>query len=191
MLGLYFLAVAVTQVLKIISGLGLDLTLSKFISGADGHVQRDTLASTLAIRFISVLAIGLVFYAVGQFILPVFGAGLNDYVVLMIVLYILTSYRDLFLSLMQGMHQYKEYAVAEVLSALTRVILLVAFHNRLSLQGLLYIEIITQLIEILLQLFFARGLLLSLSRQNFTSESARNITQFGTPLYTYNLLERC
>ena len=187
-LGLYFLVVAVTQVLKIISGLGLDLTLSKFISGADGHMQRDTLASTLAIRFVSVLAIGLIFYAVGQFILPVFGAGLNDYVVLMIVLYILTSYRDLFLSLMQGMHQYKEYAVAEVLSALTRVILLVAFHNRLSLQGLLYIEIITQLIEILLQLFFARGLLLSLSRQNITSESARNITRFGTPLYTNNLL---
>ncbi len=187
-LGMFFLALAVVQVLKIVGGLGLDLTLAKSVSGVDRHLQRNTVAPIIAIRFISVTALGLIFYAAGQFILPVFDARLSDCIVIMILLFALTSYRDLFLGLMQGVQQFKEYAVVEVLSAVTRVILLIVFYDRLSLQGLLYIEILSQVIEILLQLFAMRTLLIGLSRKNINRESLKSVSRFSTPLYINNVL---
>jgi O-antigen/teichoic acid export membrane protein len=74
------------------------------------------------------------------------------------------------------------------LSAVTRVIVLMVFRDRLSLQGLLYIEIISQLIEVFLQLFFTRPLLLSLSPRNIKTESVRNLARFSVPLYSNNML---
>lgn len=187
-LGMYFLAFAVVQLLKIVGGLGLDLTLSKFVSSGDRHLQQDTVASTVAARFISVTVVSLIFYATGRFILPVFDAGLNDYILTMIALFALTSFREMFLYLMQGMQQFKGYAFVEVLSAVTRVILLIAFHDKLSLQGLLTIDIISQFISFLIQLFLARTLVLGLSRRNIKAESLRDITRFSIPLYSNSLL---
>lgn len=187
-LGMFFLALAVVQVLKIVGGFGLDLTLAKSVSGVDRHLQQDTVASTLAIRLVSVISVGLIFYAAGRFLLPVFDTRLNDCIVIMILLFVLTSYRDLFLSLMQGVQQFKGYAVVEILSAVTRVILLLVFHGRLSLRGLLYIEIFAQAIEVVLQLFMTRTLLLGLSHNNLNRESVQRIFRFSTPLYLNNLL---
>jgi O-antigen/teichoic acid export membrane protein len=187
-LGVFFLALAVVQVLKIVGGLGLDLTLAKSVSGVDRQMQQNTVGSIVAIRFLSVSFLGLIFYLAGRFMLPVFDARLSDCIVFMILLFALTSYRDLFLGLMQGVQQFKEYAVVEVLSAVTRVILLIAFHDRLSLQSLLSIEIISQAIEILLQLFAMRALLIGLSRKNINREFLQSIFQFSTPLYLNNLL---
>jgi O-antigen/teichoic acid export membrane protein len=187
-LGLYFLAFAIAQVLKIIGGLGLDLTLSKFISGADKSLQQDTVASTVVARFLAVTAVGLIFFAAGRFILPVFGAGLNDFIVVMIILFAVTSFREMFLYLMQGMQQFKGYAFVEVLSAASRVILLFVFRDKLSLQGLLIIDIISQFISLLVQLFLARSLFFSLSRENIKAETMRNLTRFSVPLYSNNIL---
>lgn len=187
-LGLYFLAFAIAQVLKIIGGLGLDLTLSKFVSGADQSLQQDTVASIVIARFIAVTAVGLIFFAGGQFILPVFGAGLNDFIGTMIILFAVTSFREMFLYLMQGMRQFKGYASVEVLSAASRVILLIVFRDRLSLQGLLTIDIVSQFISLLVQLFIARTLLYGLSRQNIKAGSMRDLTRFSIPLYSNNIL---
>ena len=82
-LGMYFLTLAVVTFLTIISGLGLDLTLSKFVSGLESHLQKDTIASTVVVRFISVTTVGLIFYTAGWFILPAFDARLSDYIVIM------------------------------------------------------------------------------------------------------------
>ncbi len=187
-LGLYFLALAVVLFLKVISGLGLDLTLTKFVSGGDRRQQQDATASTVAVRLASVASVGLIFYAAGQLLLPVFDTRLSDGIMLMILLLVLTSFRDLLLCLMQGMQQFKQYAVVEVLSAASRVILLIACRVSLSLQVLLYIEIISQLTEVLLQLFVTRALLFSLSRQNITTPSVRKLTRFSAPLYSNNIL---
>ncbi len=187
-LGAYFLAFAFVQVLGIISSLGLDLTLAKSVSGVDKHLQQDTIASTFSIRSISVIAVGIIFYVAGRFILRAFDVGLSECLVSIIVFFALASYRDLFLRLMQGVQQFKQYAVVEVLSAVTRVILLVVFRDRLSLQGLLYIEIISQLIEVLLQLFFIRTILFSLSPGNIKTESVRSLTRFSMPLYSNSIL---
>jgi O-antigen/teichoic acid export membrane protein len=187
-LGLYFWALAINAFLAVISGLGLDLTLSKFVSGGDRLLQKETIASTFVLRFISVTSVGIIFYVASQFILPALDASLSDCVVIMILLLFLISFRDLFLSLMQGVQQFNQYAVVEVLSAMTRVILLIVFRDRLSLQGLLYIEIISQLIEVLLQLFFTRVVLFSLSLRDIKAASVRSLTRFSVPLYSNNIL---
>ena len=187
-IGLYFLAFAIVQVLGIISGLGLDLTLSKFVSGSDDHLQQDTIATTIALRFISLTTVGLIFFASSRFILPVFDARLNECILIMIPLFVLTSFRDLFLALLQGIRKFKEYAIVEILSAASRVILLIAFHDRLSLQNLLYIEIASQTVEVVLQLIFLRAFLFNLSFGNIKTETIRSISQFSTPLYINNLL---
>jgi O-antigen/teichoic acid export membrane protein len=187
-LGAYFLAFAIVQVLGIVSGLGLDLTLAKSVSGVDRHLQQDIVASIIAVRFIAIAAVGLIFYTTGRFVLPVFDASLSDYIVIMIPFFALTSYRDLFLRLMQGIQQFKEYAIVQVISAISRVILLIVFHDRLNLQSLLYIEIVSQLTQVVLQLFFLRSLLFSLSPRNIKAEAVRNLTRFGAPLYSNNIL---
>jgi len=187
-LGMYFLALAVVHFLKIASGLGLDLTLSKFVSGSDESLQQDALASTLAVRLLSTTAVSLIFYSAGQLILPVLDARLNDCIVAMVILFALTSFRELFLHLMQGARQFKAYAFVEVLSAVYKVILLTALHARLSLEGLLVIDITSQFTSFLVQLFVVRARLLTLTRKNVNSTSLRSMSRFCVPLYLNNML---
>lgn len=187
-LGLYFLAVAVAQALKIMGSLGLDLTLSKFIAGIEQTQQQTATASALTIRFASVLTLGLVFYALSRLLLPIFGSGLETYGAVIVILFALTSYRDLLLSLMQGIRQFKEYAIVEIVSAMSRVALLVVFRRSLNIETLLLIEVLSQLVEIILQVYFSRAMLFDLSHRHVTAESIRAITGFSVPLYSNNLL---
>jgi O-antigen/teichoic acid export membrane protein len=89
---------------------------------------------------------------------------------------------------MQGLQQFRQYAVVEIVSAATRVALLVAYRSGLTLQGLLYIEVASQLVEIVLQLFCTRALLVSLTRQDFAADSMRSLGRFSMPLYSNNML---
>jgi len=187
-LGMYFLAFAAVHVLKILAGLGLDLTLSKSVSGTDESTQHDTVASIIAVRLISVTMVGLIFYTAGRFVLPVFDARLNDAIVTMIVYFAVGSFRDLLLYLMQGVQRFKEYAFVEILSAAIRIILLVVYQDRLTLQSLLVIDIVAQFTSFVIQFYTMRGFLFGLSRQNIKVDSARSLTRFGVPLYSNNIL---
>lgn len=187
-LGLYFLAMALVQVLKVVSGLGLDLTLTRLAAASDRDTTRNALASTIAIRVAALIVVSLIFFAAARLVLHLFDDRLDDFVVAIVVLFAFTSFEELFLNLMQGVRQFKGYAFVQVFSAASRVLLLVIFRNQLGLQMLLYIEIVSVLTAFLAQLFMTRGLLKGLGRQNVTGQEVRGLTKFSAPLYSNNIL---
>lgn len=187
-LGMYFLSLSIVHVLKIISGLGLDLTLVKFSSSEEGNPQLDAIASIIIARTTSISFVTIMFALTGGLILSVFDARLNTYIAYMIFLFALTSFKELLLHLMQGAQKFKEYALVQIISAALRLLCLMILRSRLNLLYLIYIEAIVLFLGLLVQLLIMRSVLLSLSRRDINSTSLGATIRFGVPLYCNNIL---
>ncbi len=187
-LGLYFLTMVVVHFLTILSGLGLDLTLVKFISGKETSLQSESFITASIIRLLSVAVASTIFFWFGKFLLPYFDERLNVFIGQMTVLFALSSLKDWLLRLMQGMQKYRGYAIAEVISAVSRVVLLVVLQKQLSVGFMLSIEIVVLFPALFVQLYVLRSFLQKLSIKYATLDTFRNLSRFGFPLYLNNIL---
>jgi len=187
-LGLYFLASASINLLVNLGGLGLDLALVRFVSGVDAQVRRQTFASVIAVRALGLMTVGVVFYLAGELVLSFFDQRLDPYVFLIIVLFFVNSLRELFLHLIQGIQRFKQYAVVQILSASSRVILLIVLAGSLDLATLLHIDIVALCLSLLFELFVARDFLKGLSVRSLSREALGTVSRFSAPLYFNNLL---
>jgi O-antigen/teichoic acid export membrane protein len=187
-LGMYFLILAIVHFLKIVGGLGLDLTLVRFISNEDARAQQDAFASIIVTRTILLVSISIIVYLVGSSVLPVFDERLNDYLPYIPMMFALTSFRELFFHLMQGFQKFKEYAFVQLLSALLKFVLVLMLSTQLSLLTLIYVELGTLFSSLLVQLFVARFKLFGLSIMNISRESMQSVIKFSVPLYCDDIL---
>ena len=187
-LGIYFLGSAVVQFLVMVSGLGLDLTMVKFISGADESEKNTYFASSFILR-VGAISIGsLLFLFFGKLILPTVDQGLISYVAVLTVMFVLTSIKDFLLRLLQGLSKFQGYAIAQIISAIARAILIIVLSKGLSLSLLFFIEIIVLIPALLVQVYVLRTFLLNLILKDINFETIRNLFQFGFPLYLNDIL---
>jgi O-antigen/teichoic acid export membrane protein len=186
--GIYALILIIVHLFNLLSGLGLELTLVKHIAGGKDEEKNSVLFPVLLLRTGQMLLIATLFYFLNYLILPFFGSGMESYAVLITLLFILTSYKDLFGSLLQGLNYFKKFAYVQISSAATRVALIVfvIYTASLGLETLLYIEIITVILAFILQLIFVP--LRRLIDFNIRKGKIKEILSFSFPLYLNNLL---
>jgi O-antigen/teichoic acid export membrane protein len=187
-LGLYFLILALAYAGKIITSLGLDLSLVQFLVSEEVDVQREAFAMVIWTRILSMIALTLIVYLLGPFILPLFDAQLVAYQWYLPVLFALMSFRELFFYIMQGLHQFKLYAIIQTLSAIVKFSLVVLFRDSLDLTMLLHIELAMLAISLIFQLCFLPLRRLSPDRFLFKRTIIPKILRFSFPLYTNSLL---
>jgi O-antigen/teichoic acid export membrane protein len=187
-LGLYFLMLALANAGKILSNLGLDLTLAKFLASEEEHIQQQTFAAILWTRLLTFGALTLVLYFGGRFILTRFDEGLIAYQWYLPALFALMSFRELFFYILQGLHQYKHYAFIQTSSAILKLLLTIIFRDSLDLTSLLWIEFAMLGGSLLLQFFVIPIRRLSPPRLMFQPAIMPQIFRFGFPLYTNSLL---
>lgn len=187
-LGLYFLIMAVCHVLTVISGLGLDLTLVKFLSAEGSGEPGQAFWPILTIRLIlgGFLVTGLALG--GESLAAIINTEMTDYVFLMAVIFFLGSMRDLLYHTLQGLRRFRAYAVIQTSSAFLRVLLIVGliWFGTFTLRSLFWIEMVVPLFCILTQVPAIRFHHLGA----FEAHRLRwkDALRFGFPLYLNNLL---
>jgi O-antigen/teichoic acid export membrane protein len=186
--GLYAIILVIVHLFNLLGGLGLELTLVRQIAGDNEYEKKNILFPVLVMRSAQVLLVSLIFYFFSGFILPFFKGGIEVFILQVTILFSLTNFRELFFNLLQGLNYFRKYASLQVTSAFIRVLLIgaVILWGELSLEFLIYIEIITSAITLLLLIIISplKHLL------NVTADKTiyKKILSFSIPLYLNNLL---
>lgn len=187
-LGLYFLIIATAMFFKIISNFGMDLTLVKFLSSEDRDEKQETMTVILITRAIILLIISLIVYFGGDLILPLLGEGLEPYVILIPFIFVGHSVRELLLHLMQGLQQFKNYALVQFISALFKFGLILFLAQRLTLFNLLYIELAMLGLSVVIQIWMIPFRKLGFFDLKFSLRNLKQVMTFGFPLYYTSIL---
>ena len=122
--GIYVLIIVISTFLDTVSGLALEQSLVKFISSADDLERRSTFIPTLIIRIILVVVAVILVVLFGNSLMPLFSFTATEFLYVIIILFILSSFRGLFYNLLQGMNLFKKYASVQIITSVIRVALL-------------------------------------------------------------------
>ena len=186
--GIYILILAVVNLFGLFSGFGLRLTTVKFIAGAEREERRKILVPILLIRLVFLSVVSVIFYFGGSLIVKYFDPKIVLYVLPIIFLFILASFRDLFYDLLQALNYFKFFASIGVIAALFRVGLIYFYHSfsTLNLDSLISIEFYATAMPILLQVFVIP--FKSLIKWHSETEIYKKIIKFSFPLYFGDIL---
>ena len=188
-LGIYVLVIVVSGMLNLLGGLGLGLTMVKYIASNIIEEKEDVLFPVLLIRAFGCLLFGVLFLLLGRHITQIFNENLYNYAWYIIAIFILANFRDLFYNLMQGLKLFKQYSIVNVTSSVFRVLVILPFLilNKLDIQNLLIIEILATFQPVFHQLLvipFNKYL-----RVKPTTKSFKKVINFSIPLYLNNLVD--
>ncbi|HKI78173.1 MAG TPA: oligosaccharide flippase family protein [Ignavibacteriaceae bacterium] len=187
-LGIYVLVLVIVNMFTLLGGLGVGLTMVKFIASKKKEENRNILLPVLLIRAFGSLLFSLFFLLTAKHILHFFDDRILQYGWYIIVIFILANYRDLFYQLMQGLNQFRQYSIVNVVSSVFRLFIVVLFllFSNLDIRLLLIIEILSTvqpLIHQLLVIPFKKYLHIKPSWETY-----KKIIKFSFPLYLNNLV---
>jgi O-antigen/teichoic acid export membrane protein len=181
--GIYALILVINNMFVILSTMGLDVTLVKFISSDSKDEKKSVFTKILSIKFVSLFFFVTVFLVSGKFFLPLFDVKILDFLYYIPILFFLGSLRDLLFKVLQGLHYFKKYALTQIVSAVSRLLLIIIFliQDQLNLDNLIYIEIFTTG-AVLIVLLFLLPYKLIVDRQ-VKQVSTKTVLNFTLPIY--------
>ena len=181
--GIYVLIIVVSTFLDSVSGLALEQSLVKFISSANEIERKSTFMPILLIRIILNVAAVILVVLFASILMPLFDFTATEFLNVIIILFILSSFRGLFYNLLQGMNLFKKYASVQTITSIVRVALLflIIFLNDLTLKNVLLVEIVAVTFTVLLQLVLIPYRDIFQWNLNFTN--IKKILNFSFPLY--------
>ncbi|TWT93635.1 oligosaccharide flippase family protein [Neorhodopirellula pilleata] len=158
--GLFVIVQVISQGLVVVSGMGMALTLVKNISGdADRSQQDEIVTSVVLVRSLLLVLLTILVASVGGPVLAyLFGADLAEFVLFLPAMFGLAIFRETLFNILQGRQQFHWYAGTKVLSALTRLwaIIWLSHIGRLEVHELVWVEIITSAITVMLLICVSR-----------------------------------
>jgi O-antigen/teichoic acid export membrane protein len=186
--GIYVFILLMANFLTKLCGLGLELTLVKFIADRDYQDRDAAVWPIVKLRALSVMIVCLLFCFTGRFALSFFNQDVNAFIISICVLTALISFRDLLYKFFEGLGIFRKYALIQISSAVVRVTAIGAFllWIHLDLKMLITIEIAIILLALLAQL--ACGPLLRYRASGDASPAYQSILKFCTPIYLNNIL---
>lgn len=187
-MGLYFIAVMVTFLLKLLSDLGVDLAFVKKYPEESESGRNSLLRSAIALRITSCIAVTLLYMAVEASGIVSFINLISDVTLLTLALYWMHSFRELILRLLQAEQRFSVYAGTQVLAALLKALMVVGLLalTDVTLKHVLIIEILAFLASIVYAGTKVRQRLAAAATSSF--KGGRDILKFGYPLYLNALL---
>lgn len=186
--GLYVLIIATMYLFNLFAGFGLGITLTKFISSENKIASGEILSTVILTRSIPLVLVVIVFIFVGKLVVSPIDPNLTKYISLIPVLIIVANYRDLFNNLLQGLKLFKMMAIAQVSSAVFRVVLIILGINfkYLDLNKLVLVEILAVLSALVIQLTVVP--FRSFTKFKASLAAFKTLIKFAFPLYLNSLL---
>ena len=187
-MGLYFIALMVTFLLKLLSDLGVDLAFVKQYPEESAQGKSNLLRSALAIRVISCILVSSLYIAIEASGTIPFINLISDYTTLTLLLYWMHSFREILLRLLQAEQKFNIYAGTQVLAASLKAVMVfgLVFLTSVNVQLVLTIEIIAFLASITYVGYKIKDTLWAAFKAKFGGGA--EIMKFGYPLYLNALL---
>lgn len=185
--GIYALILVINNMFLILSSFGLDVTLVKFIASDSDEGKGSVFTKILFLKLSSLLLFVAVFLIAGKFFLPLFDEKISEFLFLIPILFFLGSFRDLFFKVLQGLGYFKKYALTQIVSAVSRLLLIVFFltQDLLNLRNLVYLEIFTTGVVLIVLLFLVPFKRLVQREEN--NVGIKTILNFSIPIYFNNM----
>lgn len=185
--GFYALIFSISNLLNLLSSLGLEISIVKYI--AEGSTIRDkVLKPTLLLKTAGTL-IFIILFIIGYRLYPTnTDESIWNYNIFILIIFILGSYRDLFYRILQGLNKFRNYTYIQITSASARValILLLIYLNKFDFLSLLYIEVFTALLSVTIQTNYIP--FKSLLNKSDLKTDYKYLLKFSIPLYANNLI---
>jgi O-antigen/teichoic acid export membrane protein len=181
--GIYVLIIVISTFLDTVSGLALEQSLVKFISSADDLERKSTFIPTLIIRIILIVIAIILIVLFHNSLMSLFNFTATEFLYVIIILFILSSFRGLFYNLLQGMNLFKKYASVQTITSVIRValLLIIVFIHELTLKNVLLVEIVAVTFTVLLQL--ASIPYKEVFHWDVNPNNIKKIIKFSIPLY--------
>lgn len=186
--GIYVLIIVAVNFFNLLGGLGLELTMVKWIASGKEEERNYILYPVLRLRALSLIFIGALFFFTGKLLLSIYDPRLIKYIPLIVGIFIFANFRDLFYNLLQGLNRFIHYASVNIISAIFRftVVLVVALLNKLNIETLIYLELLFTVVSVILQSVVIP--FKKLLNKPKTSETYKRIIKFSLPLYMTNMV---
>ena len=187
-MGLYFIALMVTFLLKLLSDLGVDLAFVKQYPEETDQGKSNLLRTVFFIRLLSCTVVTLLYKTVEASGAISFINLISDFTFLTLALFWMHSFRELLLRLLQATQQFNIYAGTQVLAATLKALLVLGLLllSNVGVKHVLVIETIAFLASILFAAYRIKDTLLA--ALNAKLGGGKAIIQFGYPLYLNALL---
>lgn len=187
-MGLYFIALMVTFLLKLLSDLGVDLAFVKQYPEESEQGKSNLLRSAIAIRVLSCTLVTILYIAVEASGAISFINLIADFTFLTLALYWMHSFRELLLRLLQATQQFSIYAGTQVLAAILKAVLVLGLIllSDVGVKEVLVIEVIAFLASIVFVITKIKDTLTLALKAKLAGGQA--ILRFGYPLYLNALL---
>ncbi len=187
-MGLYFIALMVVFLLKIISDFGVDLAFVKQYPEENTHGKSNLLRSAIIIRLLSCSVVSVVYVLVEKSEAISFINDIAHVTTLTLAMYWMHSFRELLLRLLQAEQIFTVYAGVQVLAAVLKALLVVSLLlvTDVTVNMVLMLEAFAFAASIIYAATRIRTKLLAAFRARFSG--GRKLLQFGYPLYLNALL---
>ncbi|MEM7802125.1 MAG: oligosaccharide flippase family protein [Chloroflexota bacterium] len=185
-LGLYFLMLAIANGGKIIGTLGLDLTLVQFLAARNAYDQRHAFALVLIFRLSALSVLTILCYLLGWLIIP--NDDLVIYRWILPTVFVLMSFRELFLYVLQGLQMFRNLAINQTISAILKFAMIWLLAERLNLVWLTVVEIVmlgTSLVYIMSLIPYGKY---RFNKTVLKYETLTDVYKFGAPIYVNSVV---
>ena len=181
--GIYVLIIVISTFLDAISGLALEQSLVKFISSAEDLERKSTFIPTLIMRIILIVIAIVLVVLFRNPLMSLFSFTATEFLYVIIILFILSSFRGLFYNLLQGMNLFKKYASVQTITSVIRValLLIIVYLHDLTLKNVLIVEMAAVTFTVLLQLALIPYK--EVFHWDLNLNNIRKIVRFSIPLY--------
>lgn len=186
--GVYALVLVTTALFGIIAGAGLEYTLVRYAAVSIDGKKQGVLFPIVVLRSLSLFIVSMIFIFFGKYLLNIFAPRLIEYILSLTLLSVINSYKELIFNYLQGKNLFKKFAIVQTLAAASRVLMIVIylFLKKLSIDSLIFIEIVTSIFPLVILLFNVPKSEISDFKRNI--QQYRDLIKFSIPLYMNNLL---
>lgn len=189
-MGLYFIALMVVFLLKIVSDIGVDLAFVKQYPEESDEGKINLLRSGFAIRTVSCTVVSIIYLLIERSGAISFINDIAHVTTLTLVMYWMHSFRELILRLLQAEQLFPVYAGVQVLAAILKallvLIMVLTLSNQISVNMVLLVEAIAFAASIVYAAVRIREKLVAALTAKFQGGVA--LLKFGYPLYLNALL---
>lgn len=181
--GIYALIIVISTFLDTVSSLALEQSLVKFISSAEDLERRSIFVPTLIIRIITIVIAVILIILFSNLLMSLFNFTATEFLYVIIILFILSSFRGLFYNLLQGMNLFKKYTSVQIITSVIRVVILfvIIYINNLTLKNVLLVEMVVVTFTVLLQLALIPYK--EVFHWDVNLKNIKRIIRFSIPLY--------
>lgn len=187
-MGLYFIALMVVFLLKIVSDIGVDLAFVKQYPEENEQGKSNLLRSALGIRIISCTLVSVIYLLVEYSGKISFINDIAHATTLTLLMYWMHSFRELSLRLLQAEQNFKVYAGVQVIAAVLKALLVpvLLLFTVVSVNMVLTVEAFAFAASIIYATVRIKGNLIAAFKAKFLGGG--NLLKFGYPLYLNALL---